>query len=63
MNIISIKSLVFNYNLKLELDKLVSNLYGISQEELDEIRMDMSLLLNTSEKDENTDLDGEDPQE
>jgi len=50
-------------NLKLELDKLVSNLYGISQEELDEIRMDMSLLLNTSEKDENTDLDGEDPQE
>jgi hypothetical protein len=39
-------------NLKLELDKPVSNLYGISQEELDEIRMDMSLLLNTSEKDE-----------
>jgi len=50
-------------NLKLELDKLVSNLYGISQEELDEIRMDMSLLLNTSEKDKNTDLDGEGPQE
>jgi len=50
-------------NLKLELDKLVSNLYGIPQEELDEIRMDMSLLLNKSEKDENTDLDGEDPQE
>ena len=50
-------------NLKLELDKLVSNLYGISQEELDEIRMNMSLLLNTSEEDENTDLDSEEPQE
>jgi len=46
--------------LKLELDKMVANLYGISQEELDNIRRDLSVLLNISENNKNIDLNYED---
>jgi len=46
--------------LKLELDKMVANLYGINQEELDNIRRDLSVLLNIFENNKNIDLNYED---